>query len=1270
MAAKRTKKKGEVVDYRHKTSSRLNIPPAGIAARGKIVKEKKIEYAYNPHLSPALRFDGTGGSDRILELVDAAPRRVLTADEAKLLREAFRNHEPWLEWAGKREELACVADPVALHMHERVSTQAILRVAKREDVQRDLFADPEHDYKEAVQFYRHSVDWTNRMILGDSLAVMASLARREALAGKVQMIYMDPPYGIKYASNFQPEVSRRDVKDKDEDLTREPEMVKAYRDTWTLGVHSYLSYLRDRLLLCKELLADTGSVFVQINDVNLHKIRCLMDEVFGASNQCALIAYRTTGGQETRLLGSVCDYLLWYAKDIDRVKYRQVFFEKVGDGDVGRYRWIQSVETGAIRESTQDDAGNLDKILQSSALLVHDNITSQGTTKDSSGGLEWAGRTFAPPKNSHWKTTPDGMRRLANADRLMAIGDTLRFKRLLRDFSVSPTDAVWEDTAISGFGRKKQYVVETNTKVIERCMHMTTDPGDLVVDPTCGSGTTAFVAENWGRRWITIDVSRVALAIARQRLLTAKFDYFKLCPTSAQDVQRNPNGPWLTDPSGEIQGACTFDCKTVPHITLKSIAQNPALDPIFAKWEPVLDERLAALNAALAKVTKDTRQKLALKLMQKEKSEGKRAVTDADQRRWILPNVDATPSSRISAKRGEGAAFTELRTYFDPSEPIGRLSGGNLPHWRQDGVTYFVTFRTADSMPKARVEQWTREREEWLAAHPEPHDEDTRREYYHLFPERWQNWLDECHGACELVHEGVAAEVERCIRHDDGKQYRLDEFVVMPNHVHALVTPLGEHRLSDILQAWKSVSSHAINKLLDRKGTFWQKESFDHIVRSPEQIERIRAYIRDNPVDATPSSRQSQERGEGAASTSGGWQHWEVPFDTDPDWPKALRDALEDYRRAWREKMDEVNACIAARADQEELVDQPEVDRGKVRVSGPFTMEGIIPAEDSVGEEGEEISRRDAVAQSPIGGTPESLETFGEEDEPIETDSQNAEAYLDRMIRLLREDGVRFPNNKTVQFKTLEPLTDGSILHADGTWATNGSERQVAIMIGPQYGALNALMVEAAIGRARRGGYDDLVFAAFSFEGAAQALIQEDPDPKLRIHMAQIRPDVNMGDLLKTTTSSQLFTVSGMPRTRVDATPSLRQSRKQDRGGGAASTTTEYVVHMEGVDIYDPVTNSVRSAGAQKVAAWFLDSDYDGRCFCIAQAFFPDKTAWAKLGKALSGTLDEAAFEKLSGTVSLPFPAGPHKRVAVKVIDPRGNEVMRVHRLGETTYDE
>jgi adenine-specific DNA-methyltransferase len=293
-----------VLDLRHTGVTRLNIPPAGLTARGEIVKERKLKYAYNPHLAPVLRFDATGGPDKIRELIEETGQRKLEPDELRILREALSNQEPWLEWAGKREQQWCVADPVALHIHERLSTQAILRVAKRENPQRDLFLDPEQEYREAVQFYKHQIDWTNRFILGDSLAVMASLARREALAGKVQMIYMDPPYGIKYASNFQPEVGRRDVKDRDEDLTREPEMVKAYRDTWTLGVHSYLSYLRDRLLLCKELLADTGSIFVQINDENMHLLRALLDEVFGRHNFFSQIAFQKSSGRVSDAIDS------------------------------------------------------------------------------------------------------------------------------------------------------------------------------------------------------------------------------------------------------------------------------------------------------------------------------------------------------------------------------------------------------------------------------------------------------------------------------------------------------------------------------------------------------------------------------------------------------------------------------------------------------------------------------------------------------------------------------------------------------------------------------------------------------------------------------------------------------------------------------------------------------------------------------------------------------------------------------------------------------
>ncbi len=272
-----------VTDYRH-AAKRKNLPPAGLAASGEIKETPKLQFAYNPHLPPRLRADPSGKADALPELLREATTRKLSKDEAKIVAEALRRHEPWLEWSGKQEKKAFEVEPVALHIHERISAQAILKVAAREDVQRDMFADPQLTYQQAVQFYEHDVDWSNRMILGDSLQVMASLARREALAGKVQMIYFDPPYGINFKSNFQPEIGKREVKDKESDLTREPEMVKAYRDTWTLGVHSYLAYLRDRLILARELLADTGSIFVQISDENVHRVRLLMDEISHAGD--------------------------------------------------------------------------------------------------------------------------------------------------------------------------------------------------------------------------------------------------------------------------------------------------------------------------------------------------------------------------------------------------------------------------------------------------------------------------------------------------------------------------------------------------------------------------------------------------------------------------------------------------------------------------------------------------------------------------------------------------------------------------------------------------------------------------------------------------------------------------------------------------------------------------------------------------------------------------------------------------------------------------
>jgi len=376
---------GEVAisDYRHAGVSRKNNPPASIAAEGWTPYIPQVRYSYSPRLPPELRFDETGAADQLPELLARARQGPLTDEEISVLAEALRMHEPWLEWAGKREARGFALDPVALHIHERVSTQALLKVATRQDVTRDLFADPDQEYREAVQFYQHDVDWTNRLILGDSLQVMASLARREDLAGKVQMIYTDPPYGIRFASNFQPEIGRRDVKDKEQDLTREPEMVKAYRDTWTLGIHSYLSYLRDRLIVARELLADTGSIFIQIGDENFHRVRMLLEEVFHPKNFVTVITLEKTSSSTQNFLSSVTDYILWYARDIERLKFYQPYVPKRPgvSGGTGYNRILSADGSTCSVGDNNLRAGD--------CIYALDNLTSQSVGRDKGEGVVW-----------------------------------------------------------------------------------------------------------------------------------------------------------------------------------------------------------------------------------------------------------------------------------------------------------------------------------------------------------------------------------------------------------------------------------------------------------------------------------------------------------------------------------------------------------------------------------------------------------------------------------------------------------------------------------------------------------------------------------------------------------------------------------------------------------------------------------------------------------------------------------------------------------------
>jgi len=542
-------------------------------------------------VAPELTWDAGNAAlrDRVSELL-AAVQAGLAADgdaaEAVTARAAAREaaaalaalQQPFLNWTGKAERLSFDVPTLPLFVHERLSTQAILETlgAHRKDQQHDLFdlfADPRRPVVDQVlKAYEHRDRWVNRMMLGDSLVCMNSLLQYEGMGGQVQMIYIDPPYGVKFGSNFQPFVRKRDVKHNDDaDLTREPEMVQAYRDTWELGLHSYLTYLRDRLLLAKDLLTPSGSVFVQISDENLHHVREVMDEVFGAENAVGVVCFRKTSGAGspsggTEVLAQVADYLLWFARDREQVKYRQLYLDKgLEAGDLGAYTWLE-LEDGTRRPMITEERKDLGALPNAARVFRLDNLTAQSGVDTTRYPVQFEGREFRPPKGV-WKTGREGMTRLLAASRVALTGDTLKYVRFFDDFCVSPLDAKWDDTVIAGFADKKLYVVQTSPKVIQRCLLMTTDPGDLVLDPTCGSGTTAYVAEQWGRRWITMDTSRVPLALARQRLLTATFPWYTL-----KDASRGPAGGFTyvrrQNKRGEEVGGL------VPHITLKSIAND------------------------------------------------------------------------------------------------------------------------------------------------------------------------------------------------------------------------------------------------------------------------------------------------------------------------------------------------------------------------------------------------------------------------------------------------------------------------------------------------------------------------------------------------------------------------------------------------------------------------------------------------------------------------------------------------------------------------
>ncbi|MGQ0715044.1 MAG: site-specific DNA-methyltransferase [Gemmatimonadaceae bacterium] len=797
-------------------------------------------------------------------------------------------------WSGKAERLSFDVPTLPLFVHDRLSTEAILqtlgRHAKNQQEELNLFGDPRRPIADQVlRAYEYRDDWVNRMILGDSLVVMNSLLEYEGLGGQVQMIYIDPPYGVKFGSNFQPFVRKRAVKHNDDaDMTREPEMVQAYRDTWELRLHSYLTYLRDRLLVARDLLAPTGSIFVQISDENVHHVRELMDEVFGADHFCGVINFKKTTGAGSPAIGTevipaTVDYLLWYARDRSQVKYRQLYVPRLGEGWVN-YDYVRTAD-GQYRRMTSEERDDWSKLPDGSRVYRRDNLTSTTAGLGASAPFEFGGRNYSPGRGG-WKTSREGLRRLAEVDRLEAYGTTLSYRRFAGDFPWFRLGNLWEDTVTGGYAETRYYVVQTNSKVVNRCLLMTTDPGDLVLDPTCGSGTTAYVAEQWGRRWITVDTSRVPLALARQRLLTATFPWYEL-----KDEPRGPAGGFVYKQKQNAKGEDVGGI--VPHTTLKSIAND---------------------------------------------------------------------------------------------EP----------------------------------------------------------------------------------------------------------------------------------------------------------------------------------------------------------------------------------------------------ANEEILVDRPEAVKDVVRVTGPFCVEATIPA-------------------------PVDFDGDGQDDAGLSAETHGS--YIDRMTEVLKRSPIlRLEGNRSVSLQGVRRPARSLSLSAEATTGGNGISKTVAIVFGPENGAVSERLVYEAASEAHgKKEYSHLYVIGFSIEPNARQLVEKSADAMgIPATYVQATPDLVMGDLLKNMRSSQIFSVCGLPEIGV------KRVKPRDK-----NDPERYQVELLGVDTFDPVEMEVTSLTGGRIPAWFLDTDYNGRCFRVAQAFFPETEAWENLRKALKADFEDTVWEHLRGTTSAPFEANPDQQVAAKVIDHRGNELMVVRKIRE-----
>ena len=676
MARQRKTGKRNIENYAHTGETRLNNPPVGLVTPDTDVATGKKTYAHDPHLDPTL------------------------------------------VWAGKAERTSFEVPTVSLHVHERIEPSTIIEAVRKHngsETQLSFFASPDENppIRQAVDFYKHRHNWSNRLIAGDSLLVMNSLIEKEGLGGSVQMVYIDPPYGISYGSNFQPFVRQREVTDgKDEDLTAEPEQIRAFRDTWELGIHSYLAYLRDRLLLAHELLHESGSCFVQIGDENIHRVGVVFDDIFGAENRMATISFATTSGSSTSHLPQVADYLLWYARDRAKAKYHQLYEPLKRAEIIEFFSSYASVELadGSSRKPTDEERFDPDRHLPEGARLYQRRgLESQGvSTTGRSEPYEWNGRVYPCGRNSQWSVSKEGLDRLADLDRLVATEgkDSLRWKLYEDESPGRRLNNIWHAQM---YPSEKRYVVETSTKAIQRCLLMTTDPGDLVFDPTCGSGTTAYVAEQFGRRWITCDTSRVALTLAKQRMMTAVYDYYE-----------------LAHPQEGVGSG--FKYKTLPKVSPRILAYDEPASETILYDQPLIDRRKTrvagpfTVEAVPAPTVKPLDEIEDAEPLPADESVSRSGEThrQADWRDELL-------KTGIRGKAGQRIAFTRLEphpgTRWLHAEGETRPDESGAEAFRESGTAYHperlvVSFGPDDAPMEQKQVEWAIDEAQRLVPKP------------------------------------------------------------------------------------------------------------------------------------------------------------------------------------------------------------------------------------------------------------------------------------------------------------------------------------------------------------------------------------------------------------------------------------------------------------------------------------------------------------------------------------------------------------------------